>query len=139
MNIGGRIPWNVIAMCEIFRINFLMGKHLTKGGSECLFNGPVIPFGATVEHHPISAKDLSRLHQFGITVLPGIFVGHALDAGGIWKGDIMVADIEVLENLDASELHARRLNAQEVLTTKKGEKIMFPVADGTKFLEKTRI
>ena len=28
------------------------------------FNGPVIPFGAMVEYHPISAKDTSRLHQF---------------------------------------------------------------------------
>ena len=38
-----------------------------------LFNGPVIPFGAVVEYHPISAKDLSGLHPFGPTVLPGIF------------------------------------------------------------------
>ena len=30
------------------------------------FNGPVIPFGAMVEYHPISAKDKSRLHHFGI-------------------------------------------------------------------------
>ena len=29
------------------------------------FNGPVTPFGAMVEYHPISAKDQSRLHQFG--------------------------------------------------------------------------
>ena len=29
------------------------------------FHGPAIPFGAMVEHHPISAEDLSRLHQFG--------------------------------------------------------------------------
>ena len=28
------------------------------------FDGPVMPFGATVEYHPISAKDISRLHQF---------------------------------------------------------------------------
>ena len=28
----------------------------------------------------------------------------------------MVADIEELEQLDVSELHARRLNAKEVLT-----------------------
>ena len=27
-------------------------------------NGPVIPFGAMVEYHPISAVDQSRLHQF---------------------------------------------------------------------------
>ena len=42
------------------------------------FNGPVIPFGAMVEYHPISAKDLSRVHQFGKKVLPGILLGYAL-------------------------------------------------------------
>ena len=73
------------------------------------FNGPVIPFGAMVEYHPISANDQSRLHQFGAKVLPGMFLGYALYAVGIWKGDIMVADIEELEETDASELHARRL------------------------------
>ena len=26
------------------------------------FNEPTIPFGAVVEHHPISAKDISRLN-----------------------------------------------------------------------------
>ena len=32
-------------------------------------NGPIIPFGAMVEYHPISSKDQSRLHQFGATSL----------------------------------------------------------------------
>ena len=41
---------------------------------------------------------------------------------GIWKGDILVEDIEVLESLDASESHARRLTAKEVLMPKNGEK-----------------
>ena len=36
--------------------------------------------------------------------------------GEIWKGDTLVADIEELENLDASEIHARRHNAMDVLT-----------------------
>ena len=45
------------------------------------FKGPTIPFGAIVEKHPISAKDLSRLHQSGKKVLPSIFLGHALHAG----------------------------------------------------------
>ena len=71
-----------------------------------------------VEYHPIAAKDLSRLHQFGKKVLPGIFLGYVLYAGGFWKGDIMVADIEELDKMDASEIHARRLNAKEVLTPK---------------------
>ena len=45
------------------------------------FNGPVITFGAMVEYHLTSAKDISRLHQFGPKVLPGIFLGYVLYAG----------------------------------------------------------
>ena len=93
--------------------------------------GPVVPFGAMVKYHPMSAEDLSRLHQFGKKVLPGIFPGYGLDAGRIWKGDILVADIGEMEKMDASEIHAERLNAKEVLTSMNGEKIIFPVADGT--------
>ena len=63
--------------------------------------GPIIPFGPMVECHPVSARDQSRLHQYGKKVLPGIFLGYALFAGGIWKGDVMVADTEELRNLDA--------------------------------------
>ena len=36
------------------------------------FNGPVKPFGAMVEYHPSPAKDISRLHQCGPKVSPGI-------------------------------------------------------------------
>ena len=78
--------------------------------------GPVIPCGAMAEYHPISAKDPSRLHQFGPKVLPSIFLGYALHAGRIWKGNSMVADIQELEKVDASEIHAERLNAKDVLT-----------------------
>ena len=95
------------------------------------FDGPVIPFGAMVECHPISAKDPSRLHQFGPKVLPGKFLEYALHVGGIWKGDIVVADIEELEEMDASELYAKRLNAKEVLTPQRSGNFILPVADGT--------
>ena len=44
------------------------------------FNGSVTSFGVIDEHHPISAKDLSR-HQFGPRVLPGTSLGYALSAG----------------------------------------------------------
>ena len=50
--------------------------------------------------------------------------------GGIWKGDILVGDIEELERMDASENHARRLNAKEVITPQNGEHFIFPIADG---------
>ena len=45
------------------------------------FKGPIIPFGSLVEYHPITAKDQSRIHQFGKEILPGLFLGHALHAG----------------------------------------------------------
>ena len=45
------------------------------------FGGLVIPFGSLVEYHPITAKDQSRIHQFGKKVLPGLFLGYALYAG----------------------------------------------------------
>ena len=43
--------------------------------------GPIIPFGSLVEYYPISAKDQSRIHQFGKQVLPGLFLGRAMNAG----------------------------------------------------------
>ena len=95
-----------------------------------LFKGPIFPFGSLVEYYSISAKDQSRIHQLGKNVLPGLFFGYALCAGGIWKGDKMVADIEELETMDASEIYSKRLNAKEVIFhTKKGE-FIFPIEDG---------
>ena len=49
-------------------------------------------------------RDKGRLHQFGKKVLAGIFLGYALIAGGIWNGDILIADTQELEKLYASEL-----------------------------------
>ena len=94
------------------------------------FKGPIIPFGSLVEYYPISAKDQSRIHQFGKKVLPGLFLGYALYAGGIWKGDVLVADLEELETMDASEIYSKRLNAKEVIFPKENGEFIFPVADG---------
>ena len=94
------------------------------------FKGPIIPFGSLVEYHPITAKDQSRIHQFGKKVLPGLFLGHALYAVRIWKSDILVADIEELETMDASEIYSKRLNAKEVIFPKEKGEFIFPIADG---------
>ena len=67
-----------------------------------------------MEYLPNSERDKARIYQFGKKVLPGIFLGYALIAGGIWKGDILIADTEELQMLDASQIHPRRLNAKEV-------------------------
>ena len=117
MKNGGLILWNAIALCEIPR-GRLENPDERRFGEP--LKGPIIPFRATVEYCPISTRDQSRLHQFGKNVL-----------SGIWKGDILVADIEELENMDASEIDPRRLNAKEVLTPQSCEIFIFPVADGT--------
>ena len=93
------------------------------------FKGPIIPFGSLVEYHPITAQDQSRIHQFGKKVFPGLFFGYALYAVRIWKGDVLVADLEELETMDASEIYSNGLNAEEVIFPKQGE-FIFPVADG---------
>ena len=46
------------------------------------FKGPIIPFGSLVEYLPITAKEQSRIHQFGKKVLPGLFFVYTLYAGG---------------------------------------------------------
>ena len=88
------------------------------------FKGPIIPFGSLVEYYPISAK------EFGKKVLPGLFLGYALYAGGIWKGDILVANIEELETMDASKIYSKRLNAKEVIFPKENGNFIFTAADG---------
>ena len=82
------------------------------------FEGPFIPFGSLVEYHPIITKDQSRIHQFGKKVLPGLFLRYALYAGGIWKGDVLIAELEELETMDASEIYSKRLHAKQVIFLK---------------------
>ena len=81
------------------------------------FKGPIIPFGSLVEYHPTTAKDQSRIHQFGMKVLLGLFLGHALYAGKFGRVTY------------ASEIYSKRLNAEEVIFPKQGE-FIFPAADG---------
>ena len=45
------------------------------------FNGPVIPFGAMVEYHLISAKGHIETSSVWSKSLPGIFLGYVLFAG----------------------------------------------------------
>ena len=80
MKVGGQIPWNVTPICETSQISYLMGRRPSERRFGQPFKGPVIPFGSLVEYHPITAKDQSRILQFGKKVLPGLFLGYALYA-----------------------------------------------------------
>ena len=71
-----------------------------------------------VDCHPIFAKDISRSHQFGPKVLPDVLFGYVLYAGRILKAEILIADIDELEQMDACKnpdkfyIPSRRWNSQ---------------------------
>ena len=75
--------------------------------------GPIMPFGAMIDYHPSSPKDLARIHQFGKKILPGIFLGYDLIAGGIWKGDILIANLEEMEKLDCRWYGTAKLSGRD--------------------------
>ena len=91
-------------ICETLEMSFLMGKPRLRDVLGNHFKDRLFHFGSLVEYYPITAKDQSRIHQFGKKVLPGLFLGYALYARGIWKGDVLIADLEELETMDASEI-----------------------------------
>ena len=62
--------------------------------------------------NPISTKDKSRLHQFGAKMLPGIFVGCALNSGERWAGDVIIADWHDIENYVTSKVHIKKVQVQ---------------------------
>ena len=128
---GGRIPWSVTAICEIFRIFYLMGKS----PYERRFGMPFRRTSNTVRSDGGTSPYFCEGH-IGMTSvwfksLAMYILRLCLLRGRIWKGAIVVADVEELEQTDASEVHARRLNAKEVLTPMKGDNLKFPVTDGT--------
>ena len=129
MKVGGQILWNVTPIYETSHIYYLMGRRPVKDVLGNHLKDRLFHL-VLVEYHPITAKDQSRSHQFGKKVLPGLFLGYALYAGGIWKGDELVADLEELETMDASEIYSKRLNAKEVIFHREKGEFIFPIADG---------
>ena len=129
MKVGGQIPWNVTLVCETSQIYCLMGRRPMKDVLGNHLKDLLFHLVHWLNIIILLRKDQSRIHQFGKKVLPGLFLGCALYADGIWKGDVLIADLEELETMDASEIHSKRLNAKEVIFPKQGE-FIFPIANG---------
>ena len=129
MKVGGQILWNAIPICETSQTCCLMGRRPMKDVLGNHFLDRLFHLVHWLSITPITAKDQSRIHQFGKNVLLGLFLGYALYAGGIWKGDVLVADLDELETMDASEIYSKRLNAKEVIFPKEKGEFIFPIAD----------
>ena len=131
MRSGGQIQWNAIAICEMSKTSWQTGKLLMK---EDLGNHSKDQLFHSEHQWNTFQTQRESKHEFINFVrmyYQGFFQGYALIAGRLCKGDILIADIEEFENLDASDICPRRLNAKEVLVTQKNGEFVFPVADGS--------
>ena len=120
--------WNAIVTCERCTTKMADGKTASEKRYGKTFDGPSIPFGTLVEYIPITAKDKSRIHQFGQKTLKGIFLGYVLRAVRGWSGDLMIADYEDLQESEASEIYVKGFQNQEVFVKEDYE---YQCANGT--------
>ena len=94
MKDGGQILWNATAICEMSKTSWKMEKLLMKGDS--------------VNHSKVQKFLLEHETSQDFTNWDRKF--------HLWKGDILVADLQEVEKIDASEIDPRRINAKDVLT-----------------------
>ena len=129
MNIGGQTPWNAIPICETSQISYLIGRRPMKD----VLGSHLKDQSVRLVHWLSITLSLRRTSQESIDlekkVLPGLFLGYALYAEGIRKGDVLVADLEKLETMDASEIYSKRLDAKEVIFPEEKGEFIFPIAD----------
>ena len=127
MKVGGQILWNDTPICETSQIYYLMGRRPMKDVLGNHLKDRLFHFVHWLSTS-IWTENLTR-------IVPRIrFV-----RGGIWKGDVLVADLEELETMDASEIYSKRLNAKEVIIPKEKGKLFFQSKmDESKPLEEIR-
>ena len=130
MKIGGQILWNAVLICETFKILCLMGRLHTKCVLEDLLEDQsfrlVHWLSITLYLCERPVKNPSVWKESHTWIVPWM----RSVRGRIWKGDIMVADTEELETMDATEIYSNRLNAKNVIFPKENGNLVFPIADG---------
>ena len=101
MKNGGQIPWGATAICETYKISCLMVRHLVNGDSTN--HSKVQQFRLVLRQISPITLFLLKTCRDRISSAQKSCQENSLDMcwGGIWKGDIMVADIEELEKMNA--------------------------------------
>ena len=129
MKNGGQILWNVTPICETSQIYCLMGRLHAKDVLENL----LFDQSFRLAHWLYFTLFLRRTSQESINLERKSYLDCSSDTlctrCGIWKGDVLITDLEELETMDASEIYSKRLNKKEVIFPKE-EGEFFPIADG---------
>ena len=130
MKVGGQILWNVIPHLRNIQDLLSDGKTPYERRFGKPLEGPINhPFGSLVDYYPISAKDQSRIHQFGKEVLPGLFLGDALYAGEEFgRVTYWLQTLRSWKRWTHQKIYSERLNAKEVIFPKENGNI-FPAAE----------
>ena len=105
MKVGGQILWNVTPVCEPSQISYLMGRRPVK---DALYNLLKDRLFHMVHWLSVTQK-LRRTNQESINLERKSHLDCSSDTlctrWGIWKDDVLVAALDVLETMDASEIH----------------------------------
>ena len=130
MKVGGQILWNAFSYLRNIQDLLSDGKTPYERRFGKPFKGRVVPFGGGL----VDWSYLRRTSEDSTNLERKSYLDCSLDMlgtrGGIWKGDILVADIEDLEMMDASEIYSERLGAKEVIFPKENGILFSPAADG---------
>ena len=132
MKKGWLVLWNVFCYLQNVQDLLAEGKTPYERRFGEPFKGPIIPFGVMVEFH----RFLQKTSQDSTNLVRKCYQECSSDARWLreeFGGDVMVADIEELGNLDSSEIHARKPNA--INTPKKSGHFIFPIAEQQNCLE----
>ena len=124
MKVGGQILWNVTPICETSQIYYLMGRRPMK---DVLGNHLKDRLFHLVHWLNITLS-LRKTSRESINLERKSYLDCSSDTlctRGIWKGDVLIADLEELETMDASEIYLKRLNAKEVIFPKEKENLFF--------------
>ena len=119
MKNGVRIPWNSTAICETYKTSCLMGRrHSARGGSEYHLQAWLFRLVRSSNITYFRSRSVATASVWSES-LTRCILRLCFSRGDLEKGDILVP----LEKMDASKIHAKRLNVKEQ----------------PKFLEKIRI
>ena len=123
-NGGGQILWNVTRICETSQIYCLMGRRPMKDVlgnhlKDRLFH--LVHWLSITQNCEGPDKNPSIWKESLTCIVPRIRIVR----GWNLEGDVLVADLEELETMDASEIYSKRLNAKEVIFSQRRRRIYF--------------
>ena len=127
MKVGGQILWNVTPICETSQIYYLMGRRPTKDVLDNHLQDRLFH----LVHWLSITLELRRTSQESINLEKKSYLDCSSDTQCTREEfGRVIADLEELETMNASEIYSKRLIAKEVVFPNEKGEFIFPIADG---------